>query len=303
MYYIFQIRNILEGMKNERKIILKELKSLPPGYLYYQVANGKRTFSMSVPEGKDEDNEGPSESNSSVYLSKQPETVIKMARKEYLVKRLNLLDNDIKVVSSILSRWKPLDFDSIMDALPKRLRNIPREKFREALLQDVNVPNPVRARDCPILPLKTAFDGDSITEWGSAPYRENTFHLENKIHKGANGLMYRSKSEVIIAAIYDKNHIQYHYDELFSVGNELISPDFVSINNCGEFIYHEHLGLINDSEYIRGSIEKLEKYARGGIFPGMNLFFTCDNPDGSIDIMKIESLIKLNRRISPRPIH
>ncbi|MDP2791217.1 MAG: helicase-related protein [Rectinemataceae bacterium] len=73
-----------------------------------------------------------------------------------------------------------------------------------------------------------------------------------KIHQTLSGCMVRSKSEVIIANILFQNGVVFEYEHrLFFPGiKNPIKPDFtLQIGN--KTIYWEHLGMLDDEEYVR----------------------------------------------------
>ena len=46
-----------------------------------------------------------------------------------------------------------------------------------------------------------------------------------------------------------------------------------------EEIYLEHFGLLNDEEYRKDVLEKMDMYRASGIYPGKNLLFTYETED------------------------
>lgn len=284
-----QLDIFLDSMKEERKRVTEELKTLPGNNLYYQKINGKKTFLKSAtpkthearPKG------GPITKQS---IEKYPDLIDQLVRKEYLETKGAIIDYNIKKVTPIISGIKPMDFNSVISSLPERCRAIPISRFRSAMNLNHTVPKPSRDEGLEPAPLNLIFDGASVEEWGGLPYLENTSYPENKTQKGPHGLLFRSKSEILISSIYERNGIPYHYDEVFAFGNEWISPDFVFVNLNGEFIYHEHWGMTGE-DYLDSNLKKLKLYAEAGIYPGKNLLITADN-DGKIDLVAIEDMIR-----------
>ena len=97
-----------------------------------------------------------------------------------------------------------------------------------------------------------------------------------------NGTLYRSQAEAEIARFYTENGIPFKYEpEIYLDGMQKpYFPDFVmliqEINSCK---FHEHLGMLNSSDYLRDNKIKITNYLNAGLIPGHDLFFTYGNDD------------------------
>ena len=106
------------------------------------------------------------------------------------------------------------------------------------------------------------------------------------------GLKVRSKSEVIIADLLDLNKIPFRYEEKLVLGGQIFYPDFTIMKpKDGEIIYWEHFGMTSQTEYRQTMIRKQEDYIRLGLLPWDNFIATYDNENGSINVLKIKSII------------
>ena len=132
----------------------------------------------------------------------------------------------------------------------------------------------------------------SPKEWMVLPYKINSFHSEEKIHRSSCGIMMRSKGEIAWAERLLHWGLAFHYDELLFWMGEKISPDFIVMRKDGKLFYVEHCGLMEDNKYRKRCKHKLEVYESGGIVPWDNLIITYDRPDGSIDLELIDAEIK-----------
>ena len=94
----------------------------------------------------------------------------------------------------------------------------------------------------------------------------------------AKGERVRSKSEVMIADLLNKETIPYRYEyPLYLKGFDLVYPDFTVLNvKKRKEIYWEHFGMMDDSEYVEKAMKKITVYAQNGIFPGINLIVTFE---------------------------
>ena len=97
-----------------------------------------------------------------------------------------------------------------------------------------------------------------------------------------NGIMYRSKTEADIAKFYTEHGIPFKYEpEIYLDGMiKPYYPDFVLLIkelNCCKI--HEHLGLLNSSDYVRENKIKVTNYLNAGLIPGYDVFFTYQAED------------------------
>ncbi|MFO3797243.1 MAG: ankyrin repeat domain-containing protein, partial [Anaerolineales bacterium] len=110
-------------------------------------------------------------------------------------------------------------------------------------------------------------------------------------HRCANGLLVRSKSEVIIADCLFYNGLRFEYEKRMANGNSMILPDFtITSPNSDEVIIWEHLG-VDTKEYRDRWREKLSAYEKLGIKIGQNLYITED-VDGTIDSSEVFATVR-----------
>ena len=123
---------------------------------------------------------------------------------------------------------------------------------------------------------------------------KNKYYEENLIHRTKNGIMVRSKSEVIIANMLCDNGIDdFEYEARLELGNTYKIPDFTFKNAAtGSFIIWEHLGMLGNSDYKKAWEEKKKLYAANGFTEeNGNLIITMDNLNGGIDSNIIQEKI------------
>ena len=97
-----------------------------------------------------------------------------------------------------------------------------------------------------------------------------------------NGIMYRSKAEAEIAKFYTEYGIPFKYEPAIYLDgmNKPYHPDFVMLIkeiDCCKF--HEHLGMLNSSDYLRENKIKLTNYINAGLVPWLDVFFTYNIDD------------------------
>ena len=101
-------------------------------------------------------------------------------------------------------------------------------------------------------------------------------HAENLIHKTEKGHMVRSKSELIISNLLYREAIEYGYEQALdgSKASGRLHPDFSFADASGDRVIWEHLGMMDDDEYVRGWKWKLQWYQQNGFVLDKDLFVT-----------------------------
>lgn len=225
------------------------------------------------------------------YIKKDPGYIYRLAHKAYIKEYALRLRADMGVISAAVRAFDRLDYNSVLRSLPKHF-DILDPEF-------VTAPGKLAVRNAYPNPSPGVAPADArleladmdAWEWAAEPYCENTDHPEAKTHITREGLCCRSKSEALIFGIYMSLGLPFHYDETVMIGGRRISPDFIGVRRGGRFVYHEHCGL--NSEQYRSRIDrKTWLYASAGIYPGDNLIYTYDDPNGSINAKLAEALIR-----------
>ena len=194
------------------------------------------------------------------------------------------------------------DFDKVFLVIPRRVGTLSREllytaltRFKQklVLLLEGDIENLVRLRRQDESETRRRRTGlfavdlsgggrQSATPWSSAEYMP-----EQLKHKGPGGLPLRSKSEVIIAQVFDELGISYNYEEpLRSRTNQddFRLPDF-TVSFEGDLYYWEHLGMLAVPSYREQWQRKRAWYQANGYLP--QLITSKDSSDGGIDVESI----------------
>ena len=129
--------------------------------------------------------------------------------------------------------------------------------------------------------------------WEREEFVSNSFHPEEKKYETHRGEMVRSKSELLIANMYAELGIPYRYEsELVLKDGGRMFPDFTLFDTRRRrLIYHEHFGMMDDSDYRDNAIRKIERYQKNGIFLGINLIATFEGRNTSLNISELNRLI------------
>lgn len=250
---MYQIRentkNLLAQLVEEEKRANNELKMLPKGKLHQVLRNNKITYFQVTREN---------DIRKRKSINKEPETIQNLARKMYLEKEIQMIQANIRLISSIEGKLEDISADSITEKLPIKVKH---------LLKPQNI------------------------DWGNQDYQRSTYRAEDLRHTTSRGLKVRSKSEVIIAETLYAYDIKFRYEEVMWVNEHQFIPDFTIMTPSNRMFYWEHCGMTNNPEYMRHHKWKMEQYEKIGIVPWKNLIVTYDTEEGIIDTNVIRSEI------------
>ena len=235
---------VLMGINNgkryeaEIKSIKLELSTLPDGYLikrgqYYYV------------------NDGTAQKG----ISRDYQKIKRLARKAYLLKRLENLEYNYLLVKRQYGRCKTEDPAEIIQELSSFYRAFPDSYFFHSSANDL---------------LEKAAKDRGVPE-------ANAGHTDKLVFLTSSGIRVRSKSERTIADSLSRNNIPFRYEAALALGGEYRFPDFtISRQYDGRMVLWEHFGRLDNDEYKKKTIEKLALYARYEFFPSDNLVCTYE---------------------------
>ena len=192
------------------------------------------------------------------------------------------------------------DFDTVLFIVPQSATYISREliytaltRFRKKMIllieKDIQTLIRMRNPDSSATRLRN-------THLFQLALRKSPGHAafnEPLIHRTSNGVAVRSKSEVIVAEVFEKHGISYAYEEPLrskTDPRDFRLPDF-TISYQGDVFYWEHLGMLALPIYREGWERKRVWYQQNG-YEGQ-LINSQDGLDGSIDAEAIERTVKV----------
>ncbi len=238
------------------------MSKLPKEGIHCEIKNGKKYYrsSKKSPDGQRH------------YLgnSDNPEV---SARLKYQV--CHILYNRIQKLLTAFQQIADtlplnIDLNDLEADLPEKYKEFPRSLFEELQLTDLK----------------------RLT-----PQQENFYqgYSTGLHHQTQSGILVRSKSEQIIADRLTFNKIPFEYEPPLPNENGPEShPDFkIFITSQNRWIYLEHFGIINDSQYYESYKRRIQLYTDHHLLIGNDVFFTFDRPDGSIDIHGLDTLISM----------
>ncbi len=148
------------------------------------------------------------------------------------------------------------------------------------------------ARKKLIVPIRET-DEQYIEEWQNRPYTGKLFEEGTPEIYTERGERVRSKSEVIIADLLNKEGIPYRYEcPLKIAGRGMFYPDFTVLNvKRRKEIYWEHLGLMDEPSYVEKALHKISIFEENGIMPKDNLILTFETKNIPLNRKVIKGMI------------
>ena len=137
-----------------------------------------------------------------------------------------------------------------------------------------------------------------LKQFNAEKYDPGVFEEDDKTEfYTVKGERVRSKSEMIIANELYRYNVPYHYEmpiQLQYWGKMVTRrPDFTVINprNGKRYIY-EHLGMMDNPDYVELNVKKIELYEKNGYLIGKNLILTHETSKQPLNIAIVDSYIE-----------
>ncbi len=203
------------------------------------------------------------------YISKKNEEFIKqLAQKTYNSNVAKIVTNRLKNLEQYLKDYKDDEIDQLYLSLHTQ---------RQALVT-------------PVEPTITQLE----EEWLSESYIGKEFQEGTPVIMTERGERVRSKSEKILADCFFRKNIPYKYEKPLKLQkNIIVYPDFTFFSKrLREEVYWEHEGMMDNPEYARSAIRKINTYQMNGIFPGERLILTYETEHEVLNSALVNKLIE-----------
>ena len=108
-----------------------------------------------------------------------------------------------------------------------------------------------------------------------------------------DGHLFRSKSELMMAQLFNELGLEYKYEILFVAGQTRYYIDFaVYCPETGRFFFVEHFGRMSDENYRVRTIQKKTCYIQNRYIEGLDILYTYELSEGGffIDVLKSKVL-------------
>ncbi|MCQ2498247.1 MAG: hypothetical protein MJ133_04620 [Lachnospiraceae bacterium] len=251
----------LNNLRQLEKKVKQSLKNAPEGRLHTGLAKGQ------YPQYYALDNVSLENKLRGKYIRKpEMELAVKLAQKEYDLAILKEIEKEKAKINSYI-RIKEDGIGNVYHKLPyaKRILVSPYILDDEQYIENWKNKNVDNINTYPLIDAYDTEKGDKV----------------------------RSKSEKIIADKLHLLNIPYKYEaELRLKDDGIIFPDFTILRiKKREEVYLEHFGMMDNPEYCRKAIEKIERYEKNGIALGEKLFVVFESSLKSINIGQVELLL------------
>lgn len=122
-------------------------------------------------------------------------------------------------------------------------------------------------------------------KWLKIPYQGLGLHKEDRYYLTNNHEKVRSKSEKILADLFFRLGIAYKYEcPLYFEDQSVLYPDFTFLDpHTNQEIYWEHFGMMDDPNYARNCLRKINTYANQGIILYDRLLASFETGESSLD--------------------
>lgn len=258
-----QIKKLLEKREVYLSQLKKEkemaLKAAPEGSLRICCRGDKAQYYQ---------RNDPKDFNGIYIREKEVGLAQKLAQKDYDKKILSAVEKELNAIRKYHSCCPNTDVEQIYECLHEE---------RQKLIT-------------PIIETKENF----VLNWEKCVFQGKEIDETIPEIYTARGERVRSKSEVIIADILHGEGIPYRYEcPLRLKGWGKVYPDFTVLNvRERKEIYWEHLGIMDDSNYVENALQKITIYTQNGIFPGENLIITYETKKNPINQKVVRLMIQ-----------
>ena len=127
--------------------------------------------------------------------------------------------------------------------------------------------------------------------------KRNDYPLPDDCNMAPDGMKTRSKSELIIYSIIKGYRVVFKYDMEIVLRNDAgeivkVCPDFIILCNDGSMIIIEHLGKLDNDDYLANALKRIHLYLINGYKLNETLFLTADSMSGKINAEAVDELIR-----------
>ena len=210
----------------------------------------------------------PSDWNGKYLNEKEFPIAMALAQKDYDRKVIQAIGKELNAIRKFLDTYPIIKAEQVYEKLHKE---------RQKIVNPIQVP-----------------EQEFVRKWEQVTYEGKGFREDTPEYYTLKGERVRSKSELIIADLLNREGIPYRYEcPIFLSGYGRIYPDFTVLNvKKRKEIYWEHLGMMDDPVYVEMALKKLATYEKNGFFPGDKLILTCETKTLPLNQKQVLHLIQ-----------
>ena len=137
-------------------------------------------------------------------------------------------------------------------------------------------------------------DAEYAEQWLNDPYEPKRFNENDPEYYSVNGLRVRSKSEALLADVFDSYPVPMKYECPLKLWNgKIIHPDFTLLNVALRRIFiWEHFGRADDPEYMEYNVGRLNDLMLSGFYPGVNMIMTFETKNSPLNVKVVHRLVE-----------
>ena len=260
-----EVKNLLKAREKQLLQLKKEkekaLRSVPEGFLRINRHKNKTEFYHRT---------DPKDKNGTYIKEKDIHLAQKLAQKEYDKKVLVSIEKELNAINKYFSFYPDKNPEQVYENLHKE---------RQKLIMPIVEP-----------------DEEYLHNWESVKYQGKEFYEDTPEFYTSKGERVRSKSEVIIADVLNREGVPYRYEyPIYIKGIGKIYPDFTVLNiGIRKEMIWDHFGMMDDPEYVEKAVQKIATYENNGFFSGENLILTYETRKNPLNQRTINSIIQRN---------
>ena len=258
-------------MLKDRRDELMEMKRNVDERLSKLKYKGKPEYHVRFDNSKNQlfVNKAKDRSSTKYITEEKTESAKQIATFDYLTKVEKLIDREVAAIDKALAIYVGISPEDYYGTLCKGRQDL-------------------------IIPVRLT-DEQFRDEWESQPYIPKGFDEddESEFYTSKNERV-RSKSEILIGDALARNNIPYKYEcPLYLKGIGTIHPDYTTLNVMRRKVYYwEHLGRMDDEDYAKKNIKRINAYQKNGIMIGDQLILTMETSATPLDVRLIDQIIK-----------
>ena len=256
IFILYKIKNEIETLEKGLVCLENELKGLPGRTLRCTSSNGTDQFFI----------------NGKYANKKQMNTIQGIIQREYDEKLQVALKKRLQILRELEKNYSSRELEKCFESLCKA-----RKKHVKPLFKTVE---------------------EQIEEFLNEEYEAGIFDMNNTTEFFTRkGERVRSKSEVLISEHLNYYGVPYRYEKPIKLidWNKVVTcrPDFTVINKrTGKMFLYEHLGKMDDENYVASNMRKLDLYEKNGYLLGESLIITHETSTAPLNIKVVDSYIK-----------
>ena len=191
-----------------------------------------------------------------------------IAQRDYNIMAKAAAERERSAISKLMQIWDKESVECIYDKL-----TIPRRQLVKPVVMT---------------------DEEFIQQWLNEPYEPKGFNENDPEHYSVNGLRVRSKSEALLADVFDSYPVPKKYECPLKLWNgKIVHPDFTLLNVALRRIFiWEHFGRADDPEYMEYNVGRLNDLMLSGFYPGVNMILTFETKHSPLNIKVVHRLVE-----------